>query len=233
MATAQTLIDRSLRLIGALESGESATATESADCLTALNSLIESWQAERLFVYAFQDLTFTLVAGDSTITLGTSGNIGTRPVKIEQVFIRNNNIDYPVQELDHTRFYGLADKSTQADYPSWFYYEPSFTQGILNLYPAPASAFQLHVVMWVPISTLATVGTSVSLPPGYERALVYSLATEIAPEFGKEAPASVVSISREAKANIKRANLRPIVADREIFSRGMGSRNIESDGAMA
>ena len=72
MATAQTTINRALRLIGAISSGESPTTDESNDGLTALNAMLESWQLDRLTVFAFQDKTFTLVASDGSITLGAA-----------------------------------------------------------------------------------------------------------------------------------------------------------------
>ena len=46
-------------------------------------------------------------------------------------------------------------------------------------------------------------------PRGYERALRYALAVELAPEFGKDVPDTVRKISRASKAVIKRLNSMP------------------------
>ena len=108
MATAQTTINRALRLIGAISSGESPTTDESNDGLIALNAMLESWQLDRLTVFAFQDKTFTLVAADGSITLGAAGNITTRPDRIESVYITASGTDYPVTMVTAGEWHSIA-----------------------------------------------------------------------------------------------------------------------------
>ena len=218
MATAQTIVDRAMRLIGALESGESATATEGADVLIALNSMIESWQTERLYVYALVDTALTLTPSDGSYTVGPTGNFNLtpRPSKIENIFIRDSDIDYPITLVDQDRWFAIPDKTVTSDIPEFAYYEPTLATGTLLLWPIPNSANSLHLVTWTTLGTLSTLGTTVTLPQGYERALTYNLAVEIAPEFGKEVSQTVMQSAIESKANIKRANQRGMIAYTEL-----------------
>lgn len=232
MSTAQTIIDRAMRLIGAIASGESPTAAESTDALAALNAMIESWQTERLYVYAMVDTAFTLVPTDASYTVGPAGNFALtpRPPKIEDIYIRESGIDYPIQLIDFQRWDAIADKTSTSNIPEFAYYEPTLATGTLQLWPVPSAANSLHIVTWTTLASLAAVGTTVTLPQGYERALAYNLAIEIAPEFEKKVSSDVYGIAAEAKANIKRANQRPLTSYTELsMLTGTRGSRIESD----
>ena len=86
MATAQDIINRSLRLIGVLGSGESPTGAEGVDALASLNAMLEVWRNDRLMVYSIDRVEFTsLVASTQTYTIGSGATINVeRPLKIER-----------------------------------------------------------------------------------------------------------------------------------------------------
>ena len=70
MASAGDIINGSLRLLGVLAEGETPSAETSQDALTAMQQMIDSWNTERLTIYATQDQVFTWPAGQITRTLG-------------------------------------------------------------------------------------------------------------------------------------------------------------------
>lgn len=233
MATAQTIIDRALRLISAIGSGESPTADESADGLIALNNMLESWQADKLTVYAYVDTAYTMVASTGSYTVGPSGNFNLtpRPTKIEQCFVRANSIDYPVELIDKQRWYAITDKTVESDIPEYAYYEPTLTTGTLKIWPVPNTGNSLHIITWTTVASLVSLATSISLPQGYERAMAYNLAVEIAPEYEREASATVQRIAAESYAAIKRMNNRQILAMPDLGTLvGPGRSDIWSGG---
>lgn len=230
MATARDVIERAHRLLGLVQAGDVMPEAHYVAGLQSLNALIESWQLEKLNVYAWQDKTFTLVPGDATITLGVTGNITTRPDHIEDIFITEGSIDYPVTMIERGRWDAIANKTTTGNIAEFAYYEPSYTMGVLNLYPVPSVANTLHVVMWVPFTAFATLATAVSLPPGYERAIAYNLAIEIAPEYGKSVSAEVQKVATDSWANVKRSNDRGIKSYTDLTLLIGGRRsNIKAD----
>lgn len=228
MATAQTVINRALRLIGALDPEESPTTNETANVLEALNGLIDSWRNDRLIVWSITNVTKTLTAGDGTYTIGSGADINTtRPVVIKGAYVTQNGSDYPVDVITEEAYRGIVSKTTQSSLPQLVYYDPAVASGTIYLWPVPSVGNVLTLSVWSPISTLAAAGTTVTLPPGYERALASNLAIDIAPEFQKTASQEVAKMARDSLAAIKKANVRPIVAQMEMAT---GRRySIEAD----
>lgn len=236
MSSAQTIIDRALRLIGAIASGESPTTAESNDGLISLNAMISSWQTEKLNVFSYLDTAFTMSASDNSYTVGPGGNFSLtpRPPKLEQVFVRNANIDYQVELIDYEKWFAIPDKTSSSGIPIYAYYDPTLSTGTLLLWPVPNAAYSLHIITWTSLSELTALSTTITLPQGYERALAYNLAVEVASEYEKQVPNSVMQIAMESKAAIKRMNQRPMLAYTELGYLIRGQRsNIYSGGYIA
>jgi len=53
-----------------------------------------------------------------------------------------------------------------------------------------------------------TLSATVDLPPGWERALIYNLAVELAPEYGQQPDQLVYNIAVESKRMINAAVMR-------------------------
>ena len=206
MATGQTIIERAMRLIGALDPEESASATELANGLIALNSMVESWQLDRLMIYAYEDVSKVLTAGDGSYSIGPAGEmVASRPVKIMAARILDGGIDLPLNVVNKDSFDGIPLKTTPGE-PDTLYYQPSYPSGNILLYPTPGSAVTLKLSVYTQLQSFATLGTVVSLPPGYERAMSFNLAIDFAPEFQKSVSNEVAKIAGDSKSAIKRAN---------------------------
>ena len=71
---------------------------------------------------------------------------------------------------------------------------------------------------------------ALALPPGYERAIKFNLAEELAPEYGTELLPGAIKIANESKKNVIRINSQPVVAQIDPGITGTGDRyNIYGD----
>lgn len=217
MATALNLIEKSMRLFGGLADGESATASEASNGLAALNSMLESWSVERLMVYHILQENFTWASGQVSRTIGTGGNFDTtRPTKIVSGFTRINNVDHPFRVVERQFYDAVIDKTVQSSYPEIVYYDATMSTGTLYAYPVPNASISVYLNSWKQLQQFAALTTTISLPPGYRRAIEHNLAVEFAPEFGMGVSDNVERIANTSKAAIKRINAPSMVARIEL-----------------
>lgn len=223
MAAAIDIIKGALRLIGVLAEGETPEAEDASISLSALNGMLDSWNIEPLLIYQLQVEAFALSPGVGSYSIGAGQVFDTaRPVSIENAFIRDGSgTDTPLVRFEFDRWDDVPNKSAVGQ-PEALTYEPGFPYGQIKLWPAPSSADTLHIRTMKPLNSALTLATTLVLPPGYERAIRFNLAVELAPEFGREAPATVQSVAIDSLRKIKAANSR--VPQMKVDSSLIGGR---------
>lgn len=206
MATGQSLIDRACRLLGVISSGESASTEESADGLIAMNAMIDSWRNDRLMAFSLSETSKAMVVGDSSYTIGSGGDFNTtRPTEIKHAYMIIGTTEYPVQICTDSEWYAIEDRTSTSDLVEKIWYNPTMSTGTVNVWPVPNATNTLYLVVKTPVADLTLVGT-VALPPGWEKAIAYNLAIELAPEFTVQVPPAVMKGATESLAAIKRTN---------------------------
>lgn len=218
MATVRDLIRGSMRLIGAVATGETPSADEQADALVVLNDMLDSWSTEGLTIFAAVRESFSLTAGQSSYTLGPSGNFNTtRPTRIERAAVElSTGAELPIRILSLDEWAEVTLKSTQSTIPQSAYIETSNPLETVNLWPVPNASGNLVLYSHKALSSFANVNDTVTFPPGYAKVLRYGLALELAPEYGKAADPAIAIQFTEAKENIKRANIKPSYMDSDV-----------------
>jgi hypothetical protein len=208
--TAGDQINGALRLIGQLAEGEVPSAETSADALTAMNQMLDSWSAERLSVFSTQDQQFTWPASQKTRTLGPTGDfVGNRPVLLDDsTYFRDpsNNISFGIKIINQQQYDGIAVKTVTSTYPQIIWINMDMPNISMYIYPVPTKALEWHFISVTELVEPATLATVLVVPPGYLRAFRFNLAAEIAAEFGVEPPPQVQRIAMSSKRNIKRIN---------------------------
>lgn len=202
MATAHDLIKRALRLVRALGTGETPSADQAADGLTALNALLDSWAISRLYVYTVIDTTKVLTAGTGSYTVGAGGSINmTRPEEVTNgCYVSDGATDYPtLGVLDDVSWSGISYKSQQSGPPQYIYLRQALPLATVYLWPVPDKAYTLHFMTWQRLQSFTALTDALTLPSGYEQAIVPSLAEVLAPEYGVPVSPEVAQMAMRAR----------------------------------
>ena len=196
MASAGDIINGSLRLIGVLAEGETPSSETAQDALNALNQMIESWNTERLAVFATQDQVVSWPPGARFQTFGPTGNIvGNRPVLIDDAtYFRDpaSGISYGLKLINQQQYNGIAVKTVTSTYPQVLWVNMTYPDIEMYVYPVPTKVLEFHIVSVQELNQPANLATN--------------LACELAPEFGVEPSRQVSRIAMTSKRNLKRIN---------------------------
>lgn len=223
MATVLTgIITPALQALGQVAAGASPSTEEQADCLIALNAMVMGLNNEGLMAYTNEEQTLTTAASDASYTIGASGDVNTtRPVDVLAAWaVDASDISRPpMRIINDDEYAGIADKTTEGDYPTRLLYRPSVgasLHGTIIVWPVPNATRTVKLLLRVPLTEFAAVSTTLVLAPGWEEMFMANFCVRIAPIFERSAPPDIKELARTSKGNIKRANMRPIKAFSEL-----------------
>ena len=230
--TGAKLVKAALRKLGVIESGEELKGNELADALEEMNRMLDNWNTEELLVHVVNRNAWTISAATSTLEIGPGGSLDQiRPQRIEpgQVFIKENEIEYPTTIWQLDRWTRIADKTTTGR-PHIIYYEANHPLGKIYLWPVTDKNYDIVIYSWELLGQISNINQQMAFPPGYADAIMWELAKRLAPEYGKPVPSTVKDGAREGKANVKRINSQTpeLRVDPALLERGAGRWNIKS-----
>lgn len=206
MRTAGDIAGRALIRAGVIASGETPTAAELSDAVTTLSDMLDSWSLEALAVFGTTEHVIAL-AGQQRYTIGPSGDVlATRPIAVRSAFVRNGDADTPLKLCSPEYMDDFASKDS-AGQGYWISFEGSTPDATLRLWPVPDGALHLRVSQ--PVVQITDINDELDLPPGWFHAMVLNLAVHLCEEYGFALAQGLAETAQTAKANIKRANLKP------------------------
>lgn len=228
--TALQIIEDALGLSSSVGVDQTLTNDEQSDCLRKLNDLIEILSISRLAVYGQSTQTFNTAAATKTYTIGPAGTWNTvRPVRIrEPGYTVIGGVSFPCVSIEQEQYNLIADKNMPQDFPEYYLYVNDSPLGSVTLWPVPTGIVPITLSIDRVLTQVTTAATVISLPPGYAHMFTNILAVWLAPLFGKQAPPDVKDIARQALADIKRANKRPVLLGYDPALTGNGFSNWRS-----
>src|SRR5262252_595344 len=193
------LIKKSLQLIGVVAAGETPSPEDLNDGFDKLNMLVRSWNAQQLPLFAISKQTVTLTGANSY-------NLATRTLRIKSAtVITSIGTSQSPAIVDVLGWNGIPDKTRTGVFAESLFCDYAYPTAAVYLTPRPASG-TLEIWAHPALAQFTSTSQVIDLPDGFERALCYALAIDLAPEYGRSAPPEVVDIANESKNAITQLN---------------------------
>jgi hypothetical protein len=193
---ASSVITDALVDLGVLEPGDALSASDGALGLRTLNRFISSLTTQALSFPFVSREVFPVVAGQSTYTIGPTGNLVTiRPQSLTGAGILFPSTGSPAGRLEVPR--GLLTDDAYANLrlkdltnALWtdVYYNPTYAAGLgsIFLWPTPNSTlYDLVLYRGDAIQGFANLTTFYDFPPGYSEMLQFNLEKRLCRVYGK------------------------------------------------
>lgn len=153
----------------------------------------------------------------------TYPTVSTRPVKVESANIVLNNLNPIVKVPLHIRdadwWAANSVPTITSTIPTDMYYEPTFPNGLIYLWPMQVQSYGLELVVWDNLADISSLSYPFYLPQGYEDAITYSLAESFIPSY--QVPQSiamnVMRMAAKSRAQLHKQNSKsPTMVSRDV-----------------
>lgn len=236
--TAQDFITKALRLLNVIDIISTPAPEQLMAGYDILNEMIDDWRTQSALVLIIAPYRHQLLAHKQSYLIGPGGDWDqARPSEITRWSAILDRTANPIIRIPHARAMTLPEwqlvamQTVEGSIPQALYYDRGFNafgQGTVYVYPVPDNSI-CDIELWLPMPMVGFAGLTNQyvFPPGYTRAIRYSLAVELANDFPGALTEGVAKVASTSIANIKRNNFRPRYAE---FDRALvGSRGRRYD----
>lgn len=185
--------------------------------LRKLNRLLDNWKSRRLYAFSISrlELSITTAKADG-YTIGQSGSADftqDRPIKIERAnWVLPGGSPAVRLPLDIITFEwqaAYALPGLQSGIPSSLYYNPTYPDGTLILYPVPDATGILELYVWEQLGevALASATDDIEVPPGYRDAIIWNLAESFLASYPNAKSTPMIQMqARKSRSEIQSLN---------------------------
>ena len=208
--TGRNLITDALTDLGVVGIGRALSARDGALGLRYLQLLIDSAELDRRAIYTVTRSPYTLVANQSSRTIGPTGNfVQARPVFLISATVEavGSDVERPLDIWSRKRWLYESDRTLTSDLPDAIYMEPTVTNATLYFWPVPTTAGTLNVGTATALTGFSgTLDTEYTFPPGYWEWFQYRLRNKLARPFGQRLTKAMQDEERTAWRQLERTN---------------------------
>lgn len=191
--TYQTLVTDVLLELNRVAAGDTPDAVDATFVLGKVNRILNNWNADSQAPWSTNFNTYTLTANLSPHTIGPTGTFTEtqRPVSVDGAMLRLTGsspvVEQPIALWNRQQWMRESVKGLAASTPYALFYDPSWPNGSLYLWPVPNYAYGLRLqTRYVIAAVLLTTLLSTTLPPGYRDALTLTAAEDCLNAYGAQ-----------------------------------------------
>lgn len=181
------IISAAMRKLGILNKGDSPDSTELSEATIALNGLIGRFNTLGMPLWKRTTTETSLVASTQTYTFSTGA------MKTPEVYLRNLNASNQYK-IEQKSYYDLTNLPYSTEgVPNCWCFTPNLAEGgTITVWPIPdssaASNYSLIVVYQDEVDNFVSSADTPDFPAYWTDAVVYGLASALAPEYGIPLP---------------------------------------------
>lgn len=153
--------------------------------------------------------TFTS-AGTYLVTLQNEFGVVAQELTFVAPLAVPPGIAVDLHKLAYNEYSYIRNRGQNTPIPTYIFTEGQYPTREVKLWPIPRAPGGVELWLWQPLDVDVDLDAPLSLPPGYERALKWNLAMEIAPEYGREVTEYVAAAALASKAAVQRMNIQPL-----------------------
>jgi len=180
--TRDNIISAALRKIGVLGKGESPDSTDLESGQMALNGIISRYNTLGMPLWKRTEKTISIVTSTTTYSM-------TGTLKLNEVYLRSTT-GTTQYKLERKSLYDLRNMPYgTTGVPVCWCFTPTRTEGgTLVIWPEPTSSeatnYSLRAIVQDELDTFTSATETPDFPAYWTDALVYELASNLAPEYG-------------------------------------------------
>lgn len=229
------IVTMALREVAVVAMADAPDGDEMTTGLFLAAELYDAWNGSEQSQFTEQFLSFTLTPNLQPHTIGLTANAPTlvvttnRPVRILGANLVLNqftpNVNQPLDLWDRAAWLAQPVQQLATQNPLALYYEPSWPNGSIFLWPVPTRAYGLQLEVMTPLASIVQTAPF-TLPPSYQQAFRLTLAESMVGPFTVPMPQSLPGRALEARARCFANNTQvPRIRCDAGFGRGVRRSN--------
>jgi hypothetical protein len=181
------LIEAALRKLGALAKGQTPDTQDYNDASVALNMLVAQFRSIGMPLWARKEYTFNPVAGQQVYQIGFGKAFNTPyPLHVLQAFRQDSGSDTKVTMEVIPNYNINLYPTSSGGTPIQLSYQPFVNYGEITVWPVPDSfstSSTITIIYQSPFQYFDTSTDTMDFPEEWYLAIVYNLASILAPEW--------------------------------------------------